>query len=77
MNGREIVPLLCCATLTIFSDESKSIGKFEYLKKSVDVTQQLLQLEPEIVPFPLLHSILEFSMANRSLSHLENMAEVS
>jgi hypothetical protein len=43
----------------------------------VDVTQQLLQLEPEIVPFPLLHSILEFSMANRSLSHIENMAEIN
>jgi hypothetical protein len=61
----------------MFSDESKSIGKFEYLKKSVDATQQLLQLEPEIVPFPLLHSILEFSMANRSLSHIEKMAEIS
>ena len=56
-----------CDTLPLFyfSDESKSIGKFEYLKRSVDVTLRLLRLEPELVPVNLLYSVVDFSVANR------------
>jgi hypothetical protein len=36
------------------------------LKKSVDMTVELLKLEPALVPESLLHSIVDFSIVNRS-----------